>query len=48
MQYKIEIKTPEEMISLGKKIGEQLKPNMIITMNGDLGSGKTTMTKGIA
>ena len=36
------------MILLGKKIGELAFANMVITMEGDLGAGKTTMTKGIA
>ena len=44
---KINIKTEEEMIKLGSAIGSLSYPNMIITMNGDLGAGKTTMTKGI-
>lgn len=45
---KIEITTPEKMINLGEKIGTNLKENMIVLMEGDLGAGKTTMTKGIA
>ena len=44
---KIVITTEEEMINLGMIIGSFAYPNMIITMNGDLGAGKTTMTKGI-
>lgn len=44
----LKIKTSDEMIALGKKIGELLEPNMVITLTGDLGAGKTTMTKGIA
>lgn len=34
-------------IELGMKIGQLLKPGMMITLNGDLGAGKTTFTKGI-
>lgn len=41
------IKTEEEMINLGQKIGSLVYPNMVITMNGNLGAGKTTITKGI-
>ena len=41
------IKTEEEMINLGTKIGSLVYPNMVITMNGNLGAGKTTITKGI-
>jgi len=42
------IENTQEMIELGKRIGENLKPQMIITLLGDLGAGKTTLTKGIA
>lgn len=48
MKKEIIIHTPEEMIAFGKKLGEELTSNMVITMKGDLGAGKTTMTKGIA
>ncbi len=48
MKKKYIINSPEEMIKLGHEIGKLLKPNMVIAMNGDLGAGKTTMTKGIA
>ena len=41
------IKTEDEMINLGQKIGSLVYPNMVITMNGNLGAGKTTITKGI-
>jgi len=40
--------TVEETIELGKKIGRNLKPGDIICIDGDLGSGKTHLTKGIA
>lgn len=36
------------MIDLGVLIGEVAYPNLLITLNGDLGAGKTTLTKGIA
>lgn len=48
MQKEILINSSEEMIALGEKIGLNSFPNMLITMQGDLGAGKTTMTKGIA
>ncbi len=44
----IKTKTNNETISLGYNIGKLLKKGMIICMSGDLGAGKTTMTKGIA
>lgn len=48
MEKSIIINNFNEMIELGKKIGRLAFPNMVITMEGDLGAGKTTMTKGIA
>lgn len=48
MKKEILIKNKDEMIFLGEKIGKLLKPNMVITLEGDLGAGKTTFTKGIA
>ena len=41
------IKSDEEMQELGYKLGMMAFPNMLITLEGDLGAGKTTMTKGI-
>ena len=38
----------KETVELGKKIGSFLKKGDIIAMQGTLGAGKTTITKGIA
>lgn len=40
--------TPEQTIALGKKIAKFLKPGDVIALSGDLGTGKTTLVKGIA
>lgn len=40
-------KSAEETIELGKSIGTKLKPGAIVAFYGELGSGKTTMIKGI-
>lgn len=40
--------TPEETIRLGVKIGENLQAGDLVLLFGDLGSGKTTLTQGIA
>ena len=40
-------KNVNETISLGKKIAKFLFKGSVITLNGDLGAGKTTFTKGI-
>ncbi|MBN2533202.1 MAG: tRNA (adenosine(37)-N6)-threonylcarbamoyltransferase complex ATPase subunit type 1 TsaE [Spirochaetales bacterium] len=41
-------KKPEDTIRLGKLIGEKLEKGDIICLEGSLGSGKTTLVKGIA
>lgn len=38
----------DETITLGKQLGELVEPGMVILLDGDLGAGKTTFTKGIA
>src|ERR1700678_1055454 len=38
----------EETIRRGREIGSQLKPPVLVLLSGDLGAGKTTLTKGIA
>ena len=48
MKKAIIINNSQEMIELGERLGKLAFPNMVITMEGDLGAGKTTMTKGIA
>ena len=38
----------EETMALGQRLGEQLFENSCVILEGDLGAGKTTLTKGIA
>lgn len=38
----------EETIRLGEKLGKKLKKGGVVALVGDLGSGKTVFTKGIA
>ena len=40
--------SPEETIALGREIGSRLKLPALILLSGDLGAGKTTLTKGLA
>ena len=40
--------SPEETRALGKTLGEQAFPGEIICLNGELGVGKTVLTKGFA
>ena len=44
----VETRSAEETISLGREIGAALKAPMLILLTGELGAGKTTLTKGIA
>lgn len=37
----------EETIQRGREIGAKLKPPVLILLSGELGAGKTTLTKGI-
>jgi tRNA threonylcarbamoyladenosine biosynthesis protein TsaE len=48
MRKIFEINSREDTILLGEKIGSLAFPNMLITMNGDLGAGKTEFVKGVA
>lgn len=41
------IKTPEDMERLGFWIGSICYPGIVLAMNGNLGAGKTTLTKGL-
>jgi tRNA threonylcarbamoyladenosine biosynthesis protein TsaE len=38
----------EETVALGRKIAAGLKPPALVLLSGELGAGKTTLTKGIA
>lgn len=38
----------EETNQLGRQLGAQLQPPILIALHGDLGAGKTTLTQGIA
>lgn len=44
----INIKGEEETYAFGAKLADKLKPGTVIAMVGDLGTGKTTLTKAIA
>lgn len=46
--YTYHTASSEDTIALGKKIGEQLHKGDVLALQGTLGAGKTTITKGIA
>ena len=41
-------KSPEDTVNLGLKLGACLKGGDVILLGGDMGAGKTLLTKGIA
>lgn len=38
----------DETFEIARKMGETIKPGTVITMDGDLGAGKTLFTQGLA
>ena len=48
MEYKYISKNEMDTIELAENIESEKFPNMIICLDGELGSGKTIFTKGIA
>lgn len=46
--FNIGLKSSLETQNLGKLLGGLLQPGDVITLNGELGAGKTCMAKGIA
>lgn len=45
---RIVLSSIEETIAFGKRLASSLNPNDILALEGDLGSGKTHLVKGIA
>ena len=48
MEYKITTHNESETIELAQNFESEKFPNMVICLNGELGSGKTIFAKGIA
>ena len=46
--YKVTTHSDSETIEVAQNIESEKFPNMVICLNGDLGSGKTVFTKGFA
>lgn len=47
-EYKITVRSEKETIAIAQNIESEKFPNMVICLNGDLGSGKTVFSKGFA
>ncbi len=39
---------PEQTLKFGENYAKNLKPNAVVVLNGEMGAGKTVLTKGIA
>ena len=48
MKHVIKTQSVEETQKVAYAIGKWVKSGMILTLEGDLGAGKTTFTKGLA
>lgn len=42
-----DVRSPDEMVALGKAMAAQLEPGDILALRGGLGAGKTHFTKGV-
>ena len=47
-EIRFETHVTEETIALGERLGQLLQPGDVLVLTGDLGAGKTQLTKGIA
>lgn len=46
--YEIKTNNPEQTAQFAEKLAQNLTPGTLIALEGDLGAGKTTFTKGLA
>jgi len=44
----LRMKSVQDMIDFGKRLGQQLAGGEVLALTGDLGTGKTVLTRGIA
>ncbi|RDW18822.1 tRNA (adenosine(37)-N6)-threonylcarbamoyltransferase complex ATPase subunit type 1 TsaE [Oceanobacillus chungangensis] len=47
-KHQVKTETVEETTAIGQKLASLLQTGDVITLEGDLGAGKTTFTKGLA
>jgi tRNA threonylcarbamoyladenosine biosynthesis protein TsaE len=46
-RWEVVTRSPEETIQLGYELAKRLRPPCLVLLEGELGSGKTTLVKGI-
>ena len=47
MEVNLTVATPEAMNDLGRRVGGMLSAGDVVVLTGDLGAGKTTLTRGL-
>jgi tRNA threonylcarbamoyladenosine biosynthesis protein TsaE len=47
LSFEVITHSPEETLELGRRLAHQLPPACLVVLEGELGSGKTTLAKGI-
>ncbi|WP_079049871.1 tRNA (adenosine(37)-N6)-threonylcarbamoyltransferase complex ATPase subunit type 1 TsaE [Streptomyces torulosus] len=45
--YEAVVQSPEQMLELGRRLAKLLRPGDLVMLNGELGAGKTTLTRGL-
>lgn len=47
MHTRMTVSTPDEMLRLGRSLATLLRPGDLVLLDGELGAGKTTLTRGL-
>lgn len=48
IQRTMQTESAQETVKLGERLGKRLRPGDVVALVGELGAGKTTITRGIA